>query len=762
MPQLTIEQAFDLAYQHHQAGRLGEAENLYRQILSHNPNHVNSLHLLGVVAYQGKRYDIATDLIRRALALRPDYPQAHSNLGNVLRDTGHLDQAITEFRRAISLSPNFPEAHGNLGNALRDKGRIDDAIAAFRQAITLNPNLPETHSNLGHALRDKGQLDEAVAAYQKAIALRPNYALAHSNLGAVLVDKGELDLAIAAFRAAVACKPDFAEGFTNLGNALKDNGQLDEALAAYRQAIALRPGYAEAHSNRGNVLRDKGQLDESLAACQTAISLNPNLPEAHTNRGNALRDKGQLDEAIFAYRQAISLNPKLSTIHSNLGSVLQDNGQLDDALAAYQQAMSLSPSYASTHSGMIYALHLSPASSAQSIAAELRLWNERHAQPLKKFIQPHANFRDPGRRLRIGYVSPDFCHHVVGHNLLPLFRHHDREQFEITCYAHINRNDAMTAQFQQHADRWRDITKLTDQQSADQIRQDEIDILVDLALHTAHNRLLVFAQKPAPVQATFAGYPGSTGLSTIDYRLSDPYLDPLGSDESIFSEKTLRLAHSFWCYDPTDGRDIPITPLPALGPNVFTFGCLNNPCKVNDDVLALWSNVLRQVPNSRLLLLAPPSSYRTRTLERFSQERIDPARIEFVGRLSHQDYIKVFHRIDLGLDTFPYNGHTTSLDSLWMGVPVITLVGNTPVARAGWCQLSNLGLGELAAKTAEQFVQIAAALAKDLPRLEQLRSTLRQRMEQSPLMDAPYFARNIEAAYRQMWRNWCENASTNG
>jgi predicted O-linked N-acetylglucosamine transferase (SPINDLY family) len=403
---------------------------------------------------------------------------------------------------------------------------------------------------------------------------------------------------------------------------------------------------------------------------------------------------------------------------------------------------------------------LHPGYDGRSIAEEYRRWNGQHAEPLRKFIEPHTNNRDPDRRLRIGYVSPDFRDHVVGRNLLPLFRQHDRRHFEITCYAQTPRRDAMTSQFQQYSDRWRNIVGLSDEQVANQIRQDEIDILVDLALHTSGNRLLVFARKPAPVQVTFAGYPSSTGLSAIDYRLSDPYLDPIGMDESIYSEQTIRLPDSFWCYDPLDCRDIPVNPLPALDSGVVTFGCLNNFCKVNDDVLALWAKVLRQVDNSRLLYLAPLGSCRARTLERLREEGLDPRRVEFVGRQSRREYLETYHRIDLGLDTFPYSGHTTSLDSLWMGVPVVTLVGNRAVARAGWCQLSNLGLGELAGQSPEQYVQIAVELAKDLPRLEQLRSTLRRRMEQSPLMDAAKFARNIEAAYREMWHNWCKTVPT--
>jgi predicted O-linked N-acetylglucosamine transferase (SPINDLY family) len=405
-------------------------------------------------------------------------------------------------------------------------------------------------------------------------------------------------------------------------------------------------------------------------------------------------------------------------------------------------------------------MHHHPAADVQTIAQEQRRWNQQHAQPLHKFIVAHANDPNPDRRLRIGYVSPDLSDHIVGRNVLPLFKLHDRRQFEIFAYADLRRPDDVTAQFQQNTQGWRNIQRMSDEQAAQQIRQDRIDILVDLSLHTAGNRLLIFARKPAPVQVTFAGYPGSTGLTAIDYRLSDPYLDPPGMDESIYSERTIRLPHSFWSFDPFESE--PVSELPALQNGYITFGCLNSFFKINDGQLLLWAKVLRQLDRSRLLLLAPRGSHRQRTKDRLSREGIDPKRLGFVRRLPHLEYLRLYHRLDLGLDSFPYNGHTTSLDSFWMGVPVVTLVGQTPVSRAGWCQLSNLGLPELAAQTPEEFVRIAVELASDLPRLKELRSTLRQRMEQSPLMDAPRYVGNIEAAFRQMWQTWCATHSPPG
>ena len=650
---MTIHQAFELALGHHQCGRLGEAEALYRQILATEPRHARALHLLGVIAHQADRNDVAVDLIRQAIALDPDFPEAHYNLGI--------------------------------------------------------------------ALKAKGQLDEAIAAYREAIALKPHYAEAHSNLGV----------------------------------ALKAKGQLDEAIAAYRQAIALQPDHSETHSNLGNALREKGQLDEAISAFRQAITLTPRLPEAHSILASDLQDKGQLEEAIATYRQAIDLKPDLPEAHSDLGNAFKDQGQLDEAIASYRQAIALKPNYSEGHSNLVYTLHFHPGFDALAIAEEHRQWNQQHAEPLRQCIQPHPNDRSPERRLRIGYVSPDFRAHVVGYNMLPLLANHDRDHFEIFCYAQVTRPDALTEHFRASAQHWRSTVGLADEQLAAQIREDRIDILVDLALHMAHNRLVVFARKPAPVQVTFAGYPGSTGLRTIDYRLSDPYLDPPDTDESIYSEQTVRLPHSFWCYDPLDCGDLRVNSLPAQGNGLITFGCLNNFGKINDAVLRLWASVLRAVPSSRLLLLAPEGSHRQHTLDVLGQEGVVHERIEFIARRPRRKYLELYHRIDLGLDTLPYNGHTTSLDSYWMGVPVVTLVGQTVVSRAGLSQLMNLKLPELISATPEEYVEIAVDLASDLPRLRYLRSTLRARMEASPLMDAPRFARDIEAAYRIMWRQWC-------
>jgi predicted O-linked N-acetylglucosamine transferase (SPINDLY family) len=389
------------------------------------------------------------------------------------------------------------------------------------------------------------------------------------------------------------------------------------------------------------------------------------------------------------------------------------------------------------------------------IYEEHRRWNQQHAEPLKKLIQPHTNNRDPDRRLRVGYVSPDFREHIVGQNLLPLLREHDHQQMEIFCYANLVRADALTEQFRRYADVWRSIAGLSDSQAVDLVRHDRIDILVDLTLHMGNSRLVIFAYKPAPVQVTYLGYCGSTGMEAMDYRLSDPYLDPSDSDLSVYSERTIRLPETYWCYGVAGPTPDP-SPPPAATTGYLTFGCLNNSIKLSPPARDLWAEILRGVPRSRLIVHSHPGAHLDAVRERFAGKGISTDRLEFPSRQAWPEYVRTYGRIDIALDPFPWGGGITTCDALWMGVPVVSLVGRTAVGRGGASILSNVGVPELIARTPEQYVQIATDLAKDLPRLAELRRTLRGRMQASPLMDAPRFARNVEAAYRQMWRNWCE------
>jgi protein O-GlcNAc transferase len=600
-------------------------------------------------------------------------------------------------------------------------GQLQEAERLCRQIVQADAGHVDALHLLGLIAARTGRDELAIDCLRAALRLKPDFADVHNLLGIVLVNQRKLSEAVASFREAVRLKPDFAEAYNNLGSALQQQGRLEEAEVCLRQALRLKPDHAEVAYNLGIVLWKLERVEEAIACNQQAVRLKPDYAEAHVNLGNGLMERGQLDDAIAAYRTALQLRPDAAHIHSNL----------------------------------IRILHYHPGYGLQAIREECRRWNARHAEPLKKDIQPHTNLPDPERRLRIGYISPDFRDHVDSFFTVPLLSNHDHRQFEIFCYAQVAHPDALTERLRGYADVWRSIVGLSDAQTADLVRSDQIDILVDLKMHTADNRLLVFARKPAPVQVAWLGYPGTTGLSTIDYRITDPYLDPPGLFDAFHAEESLRLPDTFWCYDPLTDQPS-INALPALESGAMTFGCLNNFCKINDGCLALWAQVLRAVPRSRLLLQAPRGPARDMVLARFQQEGIAAARVVFADKRPRPEYLKLYRQIDLGLDPLPYNGHTTSLDAFWMGVPTITLLGQTVVGRAGWSQLCNLDLKELAAETPEQYVALAAELAGDLPRLQELRATLRQRMLRSPLMDAGRFARHMEQAYRQMWRKWCQ------
>ena len=752
---MSIPQTLGLAWQHYEAGRLSQAEILCRQIVQAHDGHSGALHLLGMIASRSRRGDQAVDFFQAALRLDPDFADAWIDLAIELTILGKRAEAVDAFRQALRVKPDDARAHYSLGVAWQLQGKHDEATASFQKAAQLKPEHADAHCRLGHALLHHGKLEQAIVSLRQALTLKPSFPEAHHALGTAFMTLGRLDEAVTHFQDAIRQRPSYASAHLDLGNAFQQQGRLNEAVTSYTQATRVRPDYPEAYSNLGNALLELGQPERAIECLQQALRLRPDFVEAAYNLGLVLWTQGRPEEAANHYRRAIELEPRHSCAYLNLGNCLKDQGQLDEAIAAYRAAIELEPATASFHSTLILATNYHPRLDQKALHEETRRWNQRHAAPLQKAFQPHSNPRDPDRRLRIGYVSPDFHEHPASSFTVPLLSHHDHDQFEIFCYAQVERPDAFTERLRGYSDHWRSTVGLADEQLADMIRRDRIDILVDLALHTANSRLLVFARKPAPVQITWLGYPGTTGLSTIDYRLTDPYLDPPGLIDAYYSEQSVRLPETFWCYDPVTETPS-VNALPAENTGAITFGCLNNFCKVNDGVLSLWAKVLHAVPRLRLLLRAPRGQARDHVTAVLGHEGIVATRLEFVDRRSRQEYFRLFHRIDLCLDPFPCSGGTTTLNAFWMGVPTVTLIGKTVVGRAGWSQLCNLDLKDLAAESPEQYVAIAAELAGNLPRLVQLRRELRERMLASPLADAPRFARNLEHVYRRVWRRWCE------
>jgi predicted O-linked N-acetylglucosamine transferase (SPINDLY family) len=539
----------------------------------------------------------------------------------------------------------------------------------------------------------------------------------------------------------------------NLGNAAFTGCRFQEAVEAYRTVLGLAPANLEARNNLSRALQALGQHVEALAICRETLGIDPGEVDAYNIACASARALGLMDEALGLLQRAAELRPDYAITHSNLGSLLKDAGRMTDAIQSFRRALELRPHDPITQSNLAYSVNFLPGYDAAAILRENQAWDRAHSLPRGDWSH-HGNDPAPERRLRIGYVSPDFRDHCQSFFTIPLFAHHDHSQFEIHCYASVPMPDAITRRIAGYADIWRNTAAMGDDEVAEWVRRDRIDILVDLTMHMANGRPRMFSRKPAPVQVAWLAYPGTTGLAAMDYRLTDPYLDPPGEHDGWYSETSIRLPDTFWCYDPLS-TEPPPGPLPAFANDFITFGSLNNFCKVTPAVLSTWAQVMKAVPGSRLLLLAQPGGQRQRALEGLAAGGIQAERVDFLPFQPRPEYLASYRRVDLGLDTFPCNGHTTSLDAYWMGVPVVTLIGATVVGRAGWSQLCNLGLPELAAATQEDFVHIATELALDRPRLAQLRTMLRPRMEASPLMDGARFARSLEAALRRMWRHWC-------
>jgi protein O-GlcNAc transferase len=630
--------------------------------------------------------------------------------------------------------------------------RTSEAEAIYRRVLAVDPDHADALHYLGVLRYQQRQPREAWELIKRAMAISPQTPHYYCNAAPVLLALGRIDDAMALCHRALSLRPAYGEAFYFLGLAHRYKGEFDQAIACYRKAIEFKPDHAEAWNALGVRLKDRKQVDEAIECYERALAINPNFADAHNNIGIVLRDAGRMDESFAAYQRALTLEPRNGPLRSNIATLLKDMGELDQAIQGYRDSLALAPD-SRVASNLLYSLLFDEKVGTDQLWDEHKQWNQTHARPLANPIRPHENDPAPHRRIRIGYVSPDFRVHPIGRFLFPLLVNHDHEQFEVFCYSDVRKPDAMTEALKSHANVWREVRGVSDEQVVELIRNDRVDMLVDLTMHMEENRMLVFACKPAAVQVTYLAYAGTTGLETMDYRLTDLYLDPPERDDSFYSEKSVRL-RSYWCYQAAP--DAPETvPPPVVAAGYITFGCLNNFCKMTPGTFAAWCEVLRRVADSRLILHARPGSHRGRLHQKFSAQGIDPGRVEFADSLPALEYLAQYNRIDIALDPFPYPGGTTTCDALWMGVPVITLPRESAISRGGLSILSTLRLRELVARDPDHYIRIAAELAGKPDRLITLRSTMRERIRTSPLMDVFGYKRDVEAAFRRMWHEWC-------
>jgi protein O-GlcNAc transferase len=663
----------------------------------------------------------------------------------------------------VAREPGYLPALLLLGQVDMQNRRYERALPWLRRAVPLSPDNATLHYLLGVACDRLELHDEAAAALHRATQLKPDFAAAFHELGFSLLARRSFAAAAGWLARAAELAPDNSDYQRVLGGALLRLERAPEAIGALERALALSPASAEVMRNLALAYSGVGRLEDAERLAQRAVSMTPVTVEGYLALASVSVRLQKYDDALELLNNAAALDGASDLAQYDIGGIMNRLGRVSEAIAAFRRAAALAPAdWAHVpRSAVAQAAGFDPEYDDERIAAEAKEWARIHALPLKAKRLPHPHDRSPERRLRVGYVSPDFRAHCQTWFTLPLFRNHDREQFEIVCYSSVAQPDRFTETLRACAHEWHHVGTLDAAALAQKIRGDRIDISVDLTMHMAHGRLLTFAEKPAPVQICWLAYPGTTGVDAIDYRISDPHLDP--PDAVLpYSERTLRLP-TFWCYDPI-AEEPRVAPLPATLAGHVTFGSLNNFTKVNRGVLELWARVLRAVPDSKFLLLAPAGSARRFVESELERNGVAAARIEYVDFQPRGDYLRTFDRIDIGLDCLPANGHTTTLDSCWMGVPVVTLVGPTVLGRGGLSINRNLDLPEFIAYRPEEFVDIAVAWSRDLGRLGELRQGLRERMRASPLMDAPRFARDFEGALRGAWREWCatEDARTSG
>jgi protein O-GlcNAc transferase len=739
----------------HGAGQQAEAERLYREIVEAEPGNADAWHLLGIVAYQRRDFPAAAERIRKAIGLADRNATFFSNLGLVLQAQGKLSEAILQYRRAVSLNPGYADALYNLGNALLQSGELEEAAASYRRAVAANPEFVEAHNNLGNLLRRLGRPEEAVACYRQALALQPK----------------------------------LAETRNNLGNALKSLHRLDEAIASYNEAIALQPGFADAHNNLGNAFQQQNRTEAAIAEYQRALAIKPELADAWNNLGSALYGQSRLGDAEAALRRAVALDGRHVKAHLNLGLVLQALGRHADAARSYDRVVELDPGHADARLRRFNLnLHVSDWTSLDSDAAEIKrliaadkivadpyflmfvpgvsaaeqrraaeAYARQRFAPVGASRHCRADAEHGGdRKLRLGYLSTDFREHAVAYLLAEIIELHDRSRFEVLGYS-LGADDvsAMRRRLRTAFDEFHDLEPLSAADAAARIASGRIDILVDLNGYTGSGRPEILAARPAPVQASYLGYPGTMGADFVDYLMADRFVCPPGSA----ADYTETLACLPDCFQPND-RKRPIGAPPTrrdygLPEHGFVFCAFNANYKITPAMFGAWMSLMRDIPDS-VLWLAESKPAKANLRRAAAVRGVTAERLVFSPKVPMADHLARYALADLFLDTLPYNAHATASDALWGGLPVLTCAGETYAGRVGGSLLHAVGLPELIAGSLEDYVRIARHLATHRDELGELRSRLARHRASCPLFDAPRRARQLEALYERMWRTFVD------
>ncbi len=747
--------------------------------------------LLGALEQQSGNLQEALNAKRRAAELLPSDAEAHCNLGNTLVAQGLLDEACASFERALHLDDGYAEAHFNYANALAENGQPQQAEAEYRRASELAPAWADAHSNLGFLLRQQGRLAEAAESYERALGITPGDPVVLQNLGLVKSAQGLVDEAMQCFKAAVAASPASADLQGAYGEMLHVMGRLSAAESAFRRALQLQPEHPVALRRLGHLLQHQGRLkeaetclrrchalqpdnmvilfevgsnlseqkrwDESLQVFRDIIARKPDFAEAHINLSKALYERGDLAHAAVEVEASLRTLPNVAQLHSNLGVINTMQGRVDVAIGSFRRALELDPDFDFARSCMLYALSHSTEVQQDELTQEHMRFGARITERVgSKLRTEHANERSPERVLRIGFVSADFRQHAVAKFFIPFIEAFAKRP-EFSCYAYYNHaaRDVDTEAIERHFAVWRPVVGLSDDRLAKQIEEDGIDILIDLSGHTAGNRLAMFGYKPAPLQVTWGGYPGTTGVRTIDYRLVEHgYMAP-----PVFQRQFVEHMVELPAVSAFHGLETmpDVNEAPAAQNGFITFGSFNRLSKINHDVIVAWCGVLRSLPGSRLVMAgmtgagAPPQLQ-----EWFAQEGIDADRLSFHARTNFHRYLSLHHEVDICLDTFPYTGGTTTNHALWMGVPTLTVAGDTYPSRQSAMFLRRVGLEDgFVSDSLEGMQTQAQHWARNTAQLQHIRSRLRHHLLHAHAEQLDVVVGGLSQALRVMWRRWC-------
>jgi len=730
-------------------GRVGESMTQLRHVLGRDPNSFDAHYMLAGALERAGRPAESVDHLRRAVQLRPEFAAARIDLCRTLAASGRADEAKQAILDGLAQQPDNADFHHYRGNLEMAAGDAKAAMACYERALSLHPGYAEVLANLGLAHQALGDLDLALARFDEALALAPQIANVHLNRGLVLKLRGNVAESELALRRALEIEPDNAETLNQFGVVLQQQGKLAAAADQYRRAITLRPDLPGAYGNLGLTLFELDRVPEAIDMYRRGLAVRP-LATTHDNLGIALQRVGAIDEAIEQYQMALAIDPDNLNTRCNLGAALADGRGPLPAIAAYRDILAIKPDHIVTHSNLLFNLSYDGTTTPEEYLVEARRLEEK----LSREVLPRLPLGTRPRPLRVGFVSGDLRGHPVGYFLEGVIDGMDHERFELFAYSTSPTEDALTQRLKRKFSGWRLIKMLTDEQSARAIRDDRIDVLVDLAGHTGLNRLPVFAWRPAPVQVSWLGYFASTGLRCMDFILADPWCVPVGT-ESAFTEQVWRLPDTRLCFTPPADDAAPVVAdLPALANGYVTFGCFQRMPKVNDKVMALWGRVFERMPTARLLLksqqLARPS-FVEQTLARLAEVGISANRVIAQPPSGRLDYLAAHAKVDIILDTFPYTGGTTTCEALWMGVPTLTLAGRSMLERQGVAMMSSAGLPDWVAQTPDEYVDKAVEFAMATDELARLRRRLREHVRGSPMFDTRRFVAHFQDALEGMW-----------